>query len=403
MRILFDLAATQPIGNTKFHGGGEYCKIIFKKVVELHGSDDLIDIFYNSNKSIDNELKEICEKFKFKMIICNNNEELTKLLLEGQYDIFYSGLPYNYMDISIPKITKFIFTIHGLRCMEMPYDSIRNEYSSATWKKQVKKLRCIIDKNYKMREYYAQKQQISKLLNVTKNRIILTDSIHSKYSMLYFFPELQNQEIKVYYAPQKDKSQIRQDNDKKILNNLGLSFKKYILLISGNRWEKNVVRAVKALDYLFSQNYTELNNTCVVVLGVTDKDMYRRQISHSEYFTLKDYVSTEELEALYRNAYIFLYPTLNEGFGYPPIEAMKYRTICACSAITSVPEVCENAVLYFNPFDVNEIANRVLQCFDFDVRNNLKVKMDLRYPIIEQMQNDALNEIALLILGRNNN
>lgn len=71
-------------------------------------------------------------------------------------------------------------------------------------------------------------------------------------------------------------------------------------------------------------------------------------------------MSYEKLASLYQNAYLFVYPTLNEGFGYPPIEAMQFATPVICSAITSTTEICGDSVLYFNPYSIDEIKNRIL-------------------------------------------
>ena len=83
-------------------------------------------------------------------------------------------------------------------------------------------------------------------------------------------------------------------------------------------------------------------------------------IEYKDRFIQYDYVSSEILEGLYADCDFFLYPTLNEGFGMPPLEAMKYGKTCVVSGVCSVPEVCGDAVYYINPYDINEIQTRVL-------------------------------------------
>jgi glycosyltransferase involved in cell wall biosynthesis len=106
---------------------------------------------------------------------------------------------------------------------------------------------------------------------------------------------------------------------------------------------------------------------------------------------LHGYVFPEDLEILYKNACLFIYPTLNEGFGYPPLEAMKYGTLCACSANSAITEICGDAVLYFNPFDEIEIGIRVLQSFDEEIRKEKAVKMTARYQLISKKQEHDLD------------
>jgi glycosyltransferase involved in cell wall biosynthesis len=71
-------------------------------------------------------------------------------------------------------------------------------------------------------------------------------------------------------------------------------------------------------------------------------------------------VSSEELADLYRTASALVFPSLYEGFGQPPLEAMASGTPVAVSRAGSLPEVCGNAALYFEPTSVDEIAEAVL-------------------------------------------
>lgn len=63
------------------------------------------------------------------------------------------------------------------------------------------------------------------------------------------------------------------------------------------------------------------------------------------------------LAALYKQAAMFVYPSLYEGFGIPPLEAMSYDCPVACSNTSSIPEVVGDAAVQFDPLDVESIAN----------------------------------------------
>lgn len=65
------------------------------------------------------------------------------------------------------------------------------------------------------------------------------------------------------------------------------------------------------------------------------------------------------LANLYKNAEIFVFPSLYEGFGIPPLEAMHYGTPVIASNVASIPEVVGNAGIYFNPNDVEDIADKI--------------------------------------------
>jgi hypothetical protein len=86
-----------------------------------------------------------------------------------------------------------------------------------------------------------------------------------------------------------------------------------------------------------------------------------------------------------------MFPTLNEGFGIPPLEVMKYGVLSACSANSAITEVYGDAVLYFNPFDETEMSIRVLQGFDDGIRREKSLKMAERYQLIRKRQEQDLD------------
>ncbi|WP_199104535.1 glycosyltransferase family 1 protein [Aquitalea sp. ASV11] len=61
------------------------------------------------------------------------------------------------------------------------------------------------------------------------------------------------------------------------------------------------------------------------------------------------------LQSLYQSAHAFIYPSLYEGFGLPPLEAMANNCPVISSNTSSMPEVIGNAGYYFNPSDINSI------------------------------------------------
>jgi hypothetical protein len=128
-KLLFDLMPTQPIGSTKFHGGGEYAKTIFFKIIDLGYRN--FDCVYDSKKYLDKSIRSLCSDLNIKIFDLNQySSDIKKFVDSKAYYSFYSALPnfkkYNYNF----KKTKFFFTIHGLRPIEMPVDIYEYKYYS---------------------------------------------------------------------------------------------------------------------------------------------------------------------------------------------------------------------------------------------------------------------------------
>lgn len=75
---------------------------------------------------------------------------------------------------------------------------------------------------------------------------------------------------------------------------------------------------------------------------------------------LTGYVSNEERNSLYRNCHTFLFPSIFEGFGMPPIEAMLFRAPVVTTRCASIPEVTQGKAVYVDdPYDVDEWIDKV--------------------------------------------
>lgn len=75
-------------------------------------------------------------------------------------------------------------------------------------------------------------------------------------------------------------------------------------------------------------------------------------------------VTDSELRALYEQAAVFVFPSLYEGFGIPPLEAMQYGCPVAASSASAIPEVCGDAALYFDPRDKQAMVAAITRLID---------------------------------------
>jgi len=395
MKILYDLSATQSIGTEGvFHGGGEYAKVVFYRLCELLPLSVSLDVFFNPSKNIENHIVETCKIKGFTINHCLEHSDINVLLQSNNYDVFYSALPYSYSDLEIPTRTKFVYTIHGLRILEYSMDKYMLKYGKITLFR--------ICKYIYLSPLFAQyrtkrvSNKLTKLFSLTKNQTLITISEHSKYSIAYFFPNMDHSNIKVLYSPSKI-TNYNNEHDVEILNSFSLEPRKYILLICGCIGGKGAFRACRVLNKLISNNRIP-NDIKVIVLGVSHDKHYLKLTKNNKQFKFHGYVPTQVLETLYKNAHLFLYPTLNEGFGYPPLEAMRYETICACSANSAITEVYGDSVLYFNPYDDIEMSIRILQSFDEDICNEKLEKISIRYKQITEKQKQDLDILVETII-----
>jgi glycosyltransferase involved in cell wall biosynthesis len=146
----------------------------------------------------------------------------------------------------------------------------------------------------------------------------------------------------------------RLEADLKILERNSLFDKKYVLAVGSLSPRKNFLRLIEAIEKL-DDTPVEL----VVAGGVNSKVFSGIDLKTNDKIRYVGRVSDEELKALYLNALCFAFPSLYEGFGLPPVEAMS----CGCPVIaadtSSIPEVCGEAVLYCDPKDADDIADKI--------------------------------------------
>jgi glycosyltransferase involved in cell wall biosynthesis len=79
------------------------------------------------------------------------------------------------------------------------------------------------------------------------------------------------------------------------------------------------------------------------------------------------FVSDEDLNKLFNLAYIYVQPSYYEGFGMPPLEAMAVGCPVVCSKTQALVEVCDDACLYFDPNNIDELVEKI-KVFSSDIK-----------------------------------
>ncbi|MDA9282335.1 glycosyltransferase family 4 protein [Pseudomonadales bacterium] len=131
---------------------------------------------------------------------------------------------------------------------------------------------------------------------------------------------------------------------------------KFLLYVGGRTGHKNFKRFIEAfsLSSLLKRNYRII---CFGGGSFSDEEKaFFEDLQVSD--RIKQVSGADDILAnFYRNAELFVYPSLYEGFGIPPLEAMSVGCPVAASNASSIPEVCGQAVKYFNPSDVQSIRD----------------------------------------------
>jgi len=149
---------------------------------------------------------------------------------------------------------------------------------------------------------------------------------------------------------------------------------RYVLYLGSNKPHKNLVRLIEA--WAFVRHHAP--RTTLLIAGVWDP-RYPQPKRRAEGLGLGAAVrflgpvAEADLPALYSGATAFVFPSLYEGFGLPVLEAMACGVPVACSQTSSLPEVGGDAVLAFDPTDVEAIGE-ALRCLleDASLREHLR-------------------------------
>lgn len=138
----------------------------------------------------------------------------------------------------------------------------------------------------------------------------------------------------------------------------GIPGNRYILAVSSIDPRKNFRNLLLAFSEMKSKDLDLYLIGGQNAIFSADANELRRTID-SERIKWLGRVSDEELRRYYEHALYFIYPSLYEGFGLPPLEAMSCGTPVIASSIPPLKEVCGDAALYVNPADVGDMAAKM--------------------------------------------
>jgi len=168
-----------------------------------------------------------------------------------------------------------------------------------------------------------------------------------------------------------DKKLYQKSADK---NHLSVKLIPYIFFLGRLEAKKNLITLIRAFEIVRKNSKEKIK----LVLAGNKSHGYKKikkEIEKSKFkkdIILPGYIKEEDVPIWLSSARLFVFPSQNEGFGFPVIEAQACGCPVICSNITSLPEIADSGALYFNPQDEKDLANKIIK-----ILNNKELQKEL--------------------------
>ncbi len=266
-------------------------------------------------------------------------------LITGSLDLFYAP------DFVLPPLrprTYALLTVHDLSFLRHPetFTEALHRYLTQAVPRSVARA------NHIFADSEATRQDLITLLDVPAEKVTV---LYSGVSARFITSNEHSEE-----AP-KARNRLQEK--------YGIAARPYILSVGTVQPRKNYVRLMQACDPLVHDYPLDL-----VIVGhpAWKAEPILAAAAQRPYVHMLGFTDDEDLPALYRQATLFAYPSLYEGFGIPPLEAMACDTPVVASAASSVPEVVGDAGLLVDPLDVSAWTKALAQVLtDAELRMTL--------------------------------
>jgi glycosyltransferase involved in cell wall biosynthesis len=190
---------------------------------------------------------------------------------------------------------------------------------------------------------------------------VLTVSESSKRDILRFV-DVRPEKIDVIYNSYDERFGIEpNEEDMERVRERYQLHDQFVLYAGNVKPHKNLERLIEAFHLVRNRGLDRLK---LVLIGddISKYTALRRAVHRHQlhqYVRFLGYLPEETLAVMYRLAGVFVFPSLYEGFGLPPLEAMASGTPVVTSNVSSLPEVAGNAAVLVDPYDAHAIADGI--------------------------------------------
>ncbi len=187
---------------------------------------------------------------------------------------------------------------------------------------------------------------------------IITISEFSKREIIDLLGVPEEKVSVIYSAPSLSEETADSEDT---LGKYGIT-KPYILYVGTIEPRKNLVRLIHAFEMLKRNEKLPYRLVLAGGKGWQNEEIYRaaKESPFAEDIIFTGYISNSERNCLYQNAELFVFPSLYEGFGMPPLEAMHWGCPVVTSDAASMPEICGDAAALVNPLDEEDIVKGIM-------------------------------------------
>lgn len=204
---------------------------------------------------------------------------------------------------------------------------------------------------------------------------IIHVATNSEKEQMIRYLQIPNEKIRIIplgVDHEKFRPSEKKEERRIILGKFFLKDSPYFIHVSETNWaRKNIFRVLEAFEKVKKKEGIKHK---LIIVGRTEQVVFEKASQIPDVKTL-GFVSEEHLISLIKNADAMVFPSLHEGFGLPSVEAISCGVPVIASDVFSSPEVLGNGALYVDPYDVDDIAEKLeLIALDETIRKDISEK-----------------------------